>query len=98
MPLDQALVGRTFPATEPYEAGREKIREFAEAIGDPNRLYRDPEAAKHVGHPEVIAPPTFPVVISIDASERLCGNPELGIDYSRVGHGDQRFVDTRPHN
>ena len=96
MPLDQALVGRTFPATDPYEVGREKIREFAEAIGDPNPVYRDPEAAKQFGHPDVITPPTFPVVISMDASERLWGDPDLGIDYSRVVHGDQRFVYIRP--
>jgi acyl dehydratase len=96
MPLDQALVGRTFPATDPYEVGREKIREFAEAIGDPSPIYRDPEAAKQVGHPDVIAPPTFPVLISMDASARLWGDPELGVDYSRVVHGDQRFVHTRP--
>jgi acyl dehydratase len=96
MPLDQALIGRTFPATDPYEVGREKIREFAEAIGDPSPIYRDPEAAKQVGHPDVIAPPTFPVLISMDASARLWGDPELGVDYSRVVHGDQRFVHTRP--
>src|SRR4029453_3226698 len=96
MPLDQALVGRTFPATDPYEVGREKVREVAEAIGDPNPVYRDPEAAKQFGHPDVIAPPTFPVVISMDASERLGGDADLGIDYSRVVHGDQRFVYIRP--
>src|SRR4030095_16115892 len=96
MPLDRALVGRTFPATDSYEVGREKIREFAEAIGDPNPVYRDPEAAKQFGHPDVIAPPTFPVVISMDASERLWGAADLGIDYSRVVHGDQRFVYIRP--
>lgn len=96
MPLDSALVGRTFPPTDPYEVGREKIREFAEAIGDPNPVYRDPDSAKQLGHPDVIAPPTFPVVVSMEASARVWGDPELGIDYSRVVHGDQRFVYSRP--
>jgi acyl dehydratase len=96
MPLDPALVGRSFPPTDPYEVGREKIREFAEAIGDPNPVYRDPDAAKQRGHPDVIAPPTFPVVVSMEASARVWGDPELGVDYSRVVHGDQRFVYSRP--
>jgi acyl dehydratase len=45
MALDQSFVGRTYPPTAPYEVGREKIREFAEAINDPNPAYRDREAA-----------------------------------------------------
>jgi acyl dehydratase len=96
MPVDPALAGRTFPPTAPYEVGREKIREFADAIGDPNPVYRDAEAAKRLGHPDVIAPPTFPVVVSMDATERVWTDPALGVDYSRVVHGDQRFVHTRP--
>jgi acyl dehydratase len=96
MPVDPALAGRTFPPTAPYEVGREKIREFADAIGDPNPIYRDAEAAKRLGHPDVIAPPTFPIVVSMEVSERVWSDPALGIDYSRVVHGDQRFVHTRP--
>ena len=57
MALDQSFVGRTYPPTEPYEVGREKIREFAEAVGDANPAYTDPEAAKALGHADVIAPP-----------------------------------------
>ena len=57
-------MGRVYPATEPYEVGREKIREFADAIGDDNPAYRDKAAAKALGYPDVIAPPTFPIVNS----------------------------------
>lgn len=96
MPLDQSFVGRTYPPTPPYEVGREKIREFAEAIGDANPAYRDPEAARALGHPDVIAPPTFGIVLSMTAGRQVIADPELGLDYSRVVHGEQRFVITRP--
>ena len=96
MPLDQSFVGRSYPPTRPYEVGREKIREFAEAIGDTNPAYTDPEAAKALGHPDVIAPPTFPFVITFAAGSQVVHDPELGLDYDRVVHGDQRFVYSRP--
>jgi acyl dehydratase len=94
--LDQSFVGRTYPPTPPYEVGREKIREFADAIGDPHPAYRDPEAARALGHPDVIAPPTFGVVLSMRAGGQVVADPELGLDYSRVVHGEQRFVHARP--
>ena len=96
MALDQSFVGRTYPPTAPYEVGREKIREFAEAVGDPNPVYTDPDAAKALGHQDVIAPPTFPFVITYKASGQVVLDPELGLDYGRVVHGDQRFSYTRP--
>ena len=96
MPLDQSFVGRTYPPTPPYEVGREKIREFAEAIGDANPAYRDPEAARALGYPDVIAPPTFGIVLSMTAGRQVIADPELGLDYSRVVHGEQRFRYTRP--
>ena len=96
MALDQSFVGRKYPPTPPYEVGREKIREFADAIGDQNPVYRDPEAARALGHPDVIAPPTFPIVLSMRAGAQVVFDPELGLDYSRVVHGEQRFVYTRP--
>ncbi|HEX5496849.1 MAG TPA: MaoC family dehydratase N-terminal domain-containing protein [Mycobacteriales bacterium] len=96
MALDPSFIGRTYPPTEPYEVGREKIREFAEAIGDGNPAYLDVDAARALGHPDVIAPPTFAIVLSARASRQVVGDPELGLDYSRVVHGEQRFVHTRP--
>jgi len=96
MPIDPAYAGRTYPPTEPYAVGVEKIREFATAISDPNPAYRDPAAARALGHPDVIAPPTFPFVLTYTASRQVIEDPELGIDYSRVVHGEQRFVATRP--
>ncbi|WP_380278679.1 MaoC family dehydratase N-terminal domain-containing protein [Kitasatospora purpeofusca] len=96
MALDPSFIGRTYPPTEPYEVGREKIREFAVAVGDANPAYTDPEAAKELGHPDVIAPPTFPILLSMRASAQVVQDPELGLDYSRVVHGDQKFSYTRP--
>jgi acyl dehydratase len=80
----------------PYEVGREKIREFADAIGDPNPVHRDAQAARAAGYPDVIAPPTFAIVISMKATDAIISDPELGLDYSRVVHGDQRFCHRRP--
>jgi len=96
MALDQSFVGRSYPPTAPYEVGREKIREFAVAIGDPNPAYSDPEAAKALGHLDVIAPPTFVFAVTYEAAGVVVQDPELGLDYSRVVHGDQRFAYTRP--
>jgi len=95
MPLDPSFIGRTYPAAEVYEVGREKIREFADAIGDSNPIYRDPEAARKAGHPDVIAPPTFPIVITARIGEQVIFDPELGLDYTKVVHGSQRFEVTR---
>ena len=96
MALDQSFVGRSYPPTAAYEVGREKIREFAEAIGDANPAYTDPEAAKALGHPDVIAPPTFVFAITFKAAGQVVADPQLGLDYSRVVHGDQKFAYTRP--
>ena len=96
MPLDPSFIGRTYPPTPPYEVGREKIREFASAIGDPNPVYVDPAAARALGYPDVIAPPTFAIIVTLSAADQVVFDPELGLDYSRVVHGDQRFVSDRP--
>lgn len=96
MPLDPSFVGRSYPPTTPYQVSREKIREFADAIGDDDPVLRDPEAARAAGHPDVIAPPTFAIIVSMRAQHALIEDPELGLDYSRVVHGDQSFTHHRP--
>ncbi|MBU2668618.1 MaoC family dehydratase N-terminal domain-containing protein [Actinoplanes bogorensis] len=96
MPLDQSFIGRSWPPTEPYLVGREKIREFARAIGATDAEYHDPEAARAIGYADVVAPPTFPVVITMTSSRQIIDDPALGLDYSRVVHGDQKFAYTRP--
>ncbi len=96
MPANQDFVGRTFPATKPYEVSRVKIAEFADAIGDPSPVFRDRDAAVAAGYPDVIAPPTFPIVVTMAASGSAVADPELGINYAMVVHGEQRFEYTRP--
>ncbi|MCM2393088.1 FAS1-like dehydratase domain-containing protein [Streptomyces albipurpureus] len=96
MALDQSFVGRTYPPTSSYEVGREKIREFAEAVGDGHPVYIDPEAAKALGYPDVIAPPTFAFAISFRAAAAVVQDPQLGLDYDRVVHREQRFAYARP--
>ena len=95
MPLDQSFVGRTYPPTSSYAVDRGNIREFAESIRDGNALYLDPAAARAAGYPDVIAPPTFLTVMSLPAINQIAKDPELGLDYSRMVHGDQSFSYTR---
>ena len=85
-----------YPPTPPYEVSREKIREFADAINDPNPAYRDRAVAEKLGYPDVIAPPTFAIVVTMQAGRQVTFDPDFGIDYSRVVHGEQRFVHSRP--
>lgn len=96
MPLDQSFIGRTYPASTPYEVGQEKIREFAGTIGDESPLCRDSDVARAAGYPDVIAPPTFAVLLSMRAQDALVSDERLGLDYSRVVHGQQEFVHHRP--
>ena len=96
MALDASFAGRTYPPTSVYEVGREKIREFADAIGDPNPVYRDPAVAQDYGHRDVIAPPTFAFVISWPAVLALTADPALGLDITKVLHAEQRFAYARP--
>lgn len=96
MALDSSVVGRRYTAARPYEVSREKIRDFAAAIGDANPAYLDPDAAKQFGHADVIAPPTFAVVVTKDTSAQLIIDPELRLALHRVLHGEQRFAYARP--
>jgi acyl dehydratase len=96
MALDPGLVGRSYPPSAVYEVGRAKIAEFAAALGDPDPAYRDAAAAQALGHPDVIAPPTFAIVVTLGAAEVVLTDPDVDFDYSRVVHGEQRFTHHRP--
>jgi acyl dehydratase len=93
--VNASFAGRTYPPTPPYEVGREKIREFAEVAGE-HPFHVDPEAARAAGYPDVIAPPTFAVIIAQRCDAQLVRDPEAAIDYSRVVHGEQSFTHHRP--
>ena len=95
MAINRDYLGRTFPAAAPYEVSRVKIAEFADAIGDPNPLYRDRAAAQAGGYADVIAPPTFAIVISMACTARAVADPGLRLNYAIVVHGEQRFEYSR---
>ena len=96
MPVNESFIGRSYPPTPTYRVSREKIHEFANAINDQNPAYHDVEAARALGHPDVVAPPTFAIVLTLPAGAQFVADPEAGVDYSRVVHGEQRFVHSRP--
>ena len=96
MAINRDFVGKTFAFGTPYHVGREKLREFATAIGDENALYHDVEAAKSAGHPDLLAPPTFPFVITYRAMIGVMSDPALNLNYAMVVHGEQRFDYARP--
>jgi acyl dehydratase len=96
MALDPSFVGRCFPVPGTYQVAREKIREFADAIGDNDEIYRDPSVAQACGYRDVIAPPTFAIILAFRGQQALVCDPELGLDYHRMVHGNQSFTHHRP--
>lgn len=96
MAMNRDFVGREYPSAEPYEVTRGKIREFAEAIQDPNPMYTDTDTARDAGYPDVIAPPTFPTILGMEGARQAIVDPELRLDFSMVVHSDQSFSYSRP--
>jgi acyl dehydratase len=94
--VNPELQGRVFPPTAPYLVGREKVREFARAVFATNPVNLEPAAAKAAGYADIVAPPTFAVVVQEHTLAQLLAEPDAGIDFSRVVHGDQRFTYSRP--
>jgi acyl dehydratase len=84
-------VGKTWgPAV--YAVGREKIKEYALAVGESNPLYLDPEAARAAGHADVVAPPMFAVVYSAPAMGPVIFDPDVAMNFAMMVHGGQEFV------
>lgn len=75
-----------------FDVEKRHIRQFAEAIGDPNPIYRDEEYAKATSYGGIIAPLTYPIAIGQDSGEEL----DLGLDQKRMLHGEQEFIYYRP--
>src|ERR671927_1966222 len=96
MALDPDVVGRSYPPSAVYEVGRAKIAEFAAAVGATDPVHTDVEAARAAGHADVIAPPTFAIVVSLEAAMSVLQDPDVALDYSRVVHGEQRFAHHPP--
>ncbi|GAA2719941.1 FAS1-like dehydratase domain-containing protein [Cellulomonas aerilata] len=96
MGVNLTYAGREYPANDPYEVGRERIRDFADAVGAAHGAHRDVGVARSLGYPDVIAPPTFAVVVAQRAEQQLIADPDAGIDFSRVVHAEERFTHHRP--
>ena len=91
MALKTDAVGKTYAPVN-YAVGREKVREFASAVGEENPLHHDPDAAREAGYADVVAPPMFAVVFGGRAMAPALFDPEVGIDFARMVHGGQQFV------
>ena len=85
-----SAIGKRYPRVT-YAVGREKVREYARAVGETNPLYLDVDAARAAGHADVVAPPMFAVVYSAPAVTPAFFDPEVGIDFARMVHGGQDF-------
>jgi acyl dehydratase len=88
-------VGKSYPPFE-YEVGREKIREYANAVGETNQVYFDRQVARDAGFRDVVAPPMFAVVYSFGSLGPSIFDDEIGIDFMRMVHGGQEFVWSEP--
>ncbi|GAA1715665.1 MaoC family dehydratase N-terminal domain-containing protein [Isoptericola hypogeus] len=91
-----SFAGREYPVTAPYSVGREAIRAFATAVGATHPAHHDLVAARVSGYPDLVAPPTFAVVVAQRAEAQYVQDPEAGVDFSRVVHADERFTHHRP--
>jgi acyl dehydratase len=90
------LQGRAFAPTAPYLVGREKVREFSRAVLATSPINLDVEAARAAGYADVVAPPTFAIVLQQYTLDQLVAEPDSGIEMTHIVHGEQRFAYTRP--
>ncbi|MCB0865448.1 MAG: MaoC family dehydratase N-terminal domain-containing protein [Solirubrobacterales bacterium] len=91
MPVKTEAIGKEYPPVT-YEVGAEKIREYADAVGQGEAVHRDREAAQAAGFRDVVAPPMFAVVYSARALGPGILDPEVGINFATMVHGGQEFV------
>ena len=96
MPVNPDIVGRVFPPTAAYLVGREKVREFARAVFATDSQHLDPAVARGLGYADVVAPPTFAIVVTEQTLQQLLAEPDSGIELARTLHAEQRFRYTRP--
>jgi acyl dehydratase len=96
MALNRKLVGRRYPPAPLYEVCREHLRDYATAIGDHNPAYHNVESAMALGHRDIIAAPTYAFTLTMRAMARAMFDPDLGLEYARVVHGEQHFDFRRP--
>jgi acyl dehydratase len=96
MAVNADFAGRSYPPSGPYAVDAATLSAFAAAVGSTDPVHTSTEAAQAAGYRDVIAPPTFAVTLAQKCDAVFVQDPEAGIDYSRVVHGEQRFVHHRP--
>lgn len=96
MPVNTEAVGRVYGPHEPYEVTRVKIREFADAVDATSFAHFNAEGARAEGYDDLVAPTTFAVLIAQRAEFHVVVDPEVGVDFSKVVHADERFTHHRP--
>jgi acyl dehydratase len=91
MAVNTDAIGKTYAPTT-YAVGREKIREYASAVGETNPLHFDVDAAREAGYADLVAPPMFAVVYGARAVGPALFDPEVGINFAMMVHAGQEFV------
>lgn len=94
--INPQIGGKVFTSDEVFQVGRERIREFARAVKATHPIHFEVDAAQTAGYADVVAPPTFAIILAQRADAALIEDPDSGIDFSRVVHADQRFTHHRP--
>jgi len=96
MAVNVGFIGRVYPPTASYAVGREKIREFAQAVGAQDVVHSDLRHARARGYRDLIAPPTFAILLAQKCDQQFIDDPEAAVNFDRLVHGEQRFVHHRP--
>jgi acyl dehydratase len=91
VPVNTEAIGKTYPAFE-YEVGKEKIGEYARAVGEENQVYFDRGAAQKAGFRDVASPPMFAVVYCSPSVAPALFDPDVGLNFAMMVHGGQEFV------
>jgi acyl dehydratase len=90
MAVKTEAIGKTYDPVV-YAVGREKIREYAAAVGETNPLHQDVEAARAAGYADVVAPPMFAVVYAGRSVIPALFDPAIGMNFAMMVHGSQEF-------
>ncbi|HEY1330664.1 MAG TPA: MaoC family dehydratase N-terminal domain-containing protein [Actinomycetota bacterium] len=93
--MDQSLKGKRYREVS-FTLQRDRVTQFALATGQDDPIFLDADAARAAGYADQVAPPTFATVLQIMTSGQAVVDPELGLDYSRVVHGEQAYEFARP--
>jgi acyl dehydratase len=90
------LIGTHYRSPDYFEVGREKIREFAQAVKDENPLSYSEEAAAESGYDSTVASITFLAVAGRRVQMDVFTKFDIPINLARVLHRDQKIIYHRP--